>query len=44
VHRERLEQYRQIAELDLPTGQRQALEAGIRHTEVWIEFWDGVAR
>ena len=44
VHRKRLEQYRQIAELDLPTGQRQELEAGIRHTEVWIEFWDGVAR
>jgi DNA-binding PadR family transcriptional regulator len=43
VHRERLAEYRQIAELELPEGQRRALEAGIRHAEVWVDFWQALA-
>jgi DNA-binding PadR family transcriptional regulator len=43
AYRERLQMYEQIAELDLPEGQRLSLEAGIHQTRGWIDYWEGLA-
>jgi DNA-binding PadR family transcriptional regulator len=38
-----LEEYEQLAGLELPEGQRLALEAGIRLGREWVNFWEEIA-
>ena len=47
AHRRKLAQYEATREADPgdgPRGPWVALEAGIAHERVWIEFWEGLAR
>jgi PadR family transcriptional regulator AphA len=46
AHRRRLAEYERIREempKEVPRGARLALEAGIRHSRTWIEFWEDLA-
>jgi PadR family transcriptional regulator AphA len=47
AHREKLAEYELLLEsfgAKMPTGARLALEAGIGHERVWVEFWERLAR
>jgi PadR family transcriptional regulator AphA len=46
AHRRRLSEYERIRDEmteDVPRGPRLALEAGIRHSQTWISFWEDLA-
>jgi DNA-binding PadR family transcriptional regulator len=43
AHRQRLEQYEQMATGEMAAGPRRALEAGLRHEREWVSFWEGLA-
>ena len=41
-HRERLAEFEELAEVDMPTGMRRALEAGLNFERGHIRYWESL--